>query len=86
VPELSAWVSHRHVHGDRLDPLKVLTLSEAARRPEILEHLGLTLTHFGLARLMERHRQGLLDGAGGVAPPRVRGEAGHYDTGQGVDP
>jgi hypothetical protein len=54
VPELARWLGDRHVHGERLDPFKVLTLAEfaaeAARRPELLRHLGLTLTHWGLGQ------------------------------------
>jgi hypothetical protein len=79
VPELARWLVNRHLNGDGLDPFKVLTLAEfaaeAGRRPELLRHLGLTLTHFGLARLVERlrrERPEYLPGSpGGVEPPRV---------------
>jgi hypothetical protein len=70
TPELLRWLAHRTANGDVLDAAKAQTLSEfaaaawraAEQAPDLLRHLGPRTTHWGLARALDRYRQGLGDG------------------------
>jgi hypothetical protein len=63
IPDAFRWLCDRHAAGDRLDVGKLHLLSEfmagAALDPALLRLLGPATSHWGLARVLDRHRQDL---------------------------